>query len=441
MPSQVPAWPDVARHGAWTTTVLGWADEEYGPVSVLGGVRMADPEPAFWVFAGDFTRIPVGSWFGGKPAGAAGASVDAEEALLRCLGEVAERYSALTAPIEGVVQQVDAALQRLFPRCAADEECSPLLRGSVPEEPVTHVTMTRLVDGARVDVPAGYVHLSFLADEPVLTTPISSGLAFDTSLETALWRGICEIAERDALMLTWWQRRAVREIDPDAAGGASLGPSYPRLVDGLSRVAAVSMRARFFDITTDFAVPTVVCVLTGDRHPFLTVGAACRSDPAGACAKALDEAVAVRLAMHGAEDFAPPSLDDFTWLDDLDQHAKLYAAGHLREAFDFLLEGDQPPITLAEMSGRPTLGHPRTMAELCDAARELQGLGLTVLWTDLTAPELQPHGLVVKVVVPQMVPLSQLHRARWLGTPRLRRPDDEAEPLAASFNPFPHPFA
>ena len=421
--------------------MLDWSDDVYGPVSALGGVRMADPEPAYWVFAGDFTRVPVGSWYGGSPTGAAGASVEAEEALLRCLGEVAERYSALTAPIDGVVKPVDADLQRLFPRCAADEQCSPLLRGAVPDQPVTHVVMAGLVDDAHVDVPVGHVHLSFVADEPVLTTPISSGLAFDTRVDAALWRGICEVAERDALMLTWWQRRAVREIDPNAAGGDRLGPSFPRLVDGLARVAAVSMRARFFDITTDFAVPTVVCVLTADRHPFLTVGAACRNDPAGACAKALDEAVAVRLAMHGAEDFAPPSLDDFLWLDDLDQHAKLYAAGYLGEAFDFLLEGDERPTTLTEMAARPSLDEPGTMAELRDTARKLEGLGLTVLWTELTAPELQSQGVVVKVVIPQMVPLSPLHRARWLGTRRLRRGDDEVEPLAASFNTFPHPFA
>ncbi len=421
---------------------MGWVDDKYGPVSTLGGVRMADPEPAFWVFASDFARTPVGNWFGGNPTGAAGTSIDAEEALVRCLGEIAERYSALTAPVEGTVQSVNPEFMQKFPRCAADEDCSPILRGQAPQIPVTHVPMTRLADGVRVQIPAGYVHLSFRAPgEPVLTTPISSGLAFDPSLATALWRGICEVAERDALMLTWWQRRPAAEIDLGCDSDWPSAGLVPGLANRLSRVAAASLRARFFDITTDFAVPTVVCVLTGDRFPYLTVGAACRADAGAACAKALDEAVSTRLAVRGAEGFVPPRLDDFSWMDELEQHAQLYAARHLRQAFDFLLDGERLPISLAEIAECPALRSPQTMAELRDVAMDLEHADLTVLWTDLTAPELSPHGQVVKVVIPQMVPLPQLHRVRWLGTRRLRRPGDDGESLASSFNSYPHPFA
>lgn len=196
---------------------------------------MAHPEPAYWVFAGDFTRTPVGNWFGGYPTGAAGASIDADEALLRCLGEVAERYSAMTAPVDGTLRWVSPELMRKLPRCAADENCSPVLRGKVPETPVTHVPVTRLADGVNVEVPAGYVHLTFHSrSEPVMTTSISSGLAFDPSLVRALWRGICEVAERDALMLTWWQRRSAAEIDLGCGIGNRPGLSS-RLADRLTR--------------------------------------------------------------------------------------------------------------------------------------------------------------------------------------------------------------
>ena len=73
-------------------------------------------------------------------------------------------------------------------------------------------------------------------------------------------------------------------------------------------------------------------------------------------------------------------------------------------------------ISLAEIAERPALRSPQTMAELRDVAMDLEQSDLIVLWTDLTAPELFPHGQVVKVVIPQMVPLPQLHRVRWLGT-------------------------
>lgn len=414
----------------------------YGPVSRIGGIRLAQPEPAYWIFSSDFTRTPVGNWFGGRPTGAAGASIDAEEAFIRCLGEIAERYSALTAPVEGRLLPIDRDLLAMFPVCSDDEDCPPELRGHFSDAPVTHVSTTRLADGANVDVPAPYVHLSpQKPDEPLLTIPISTGLAFDRSLEAALWRGICEVAERDALMLTWWQLRPAREIviEPERdsnAGGASSGLGFR-----LNRIAEVSLQARFFDITTEFTVPTVVCVLTGDHFPFLTVGAACRDQAAAACAKALDEAVAIRIAVRGWEAFEPRSLDSFEWMNELEHHARLYAAGYLREAFEFLFDGGQPTTTLAEVDARSTIRVPRTLGELQALARDLDTMDLTVLWTDVTAPELSAQGHVVKVVIPQMIPLSQLHSARWLGTRRMRDRGVGGVSQASHFNRFPHPFA
>ena len=157
--------------------------------------------------------------------------------------------------------------------------------------------MTRLSDGECVYVPAGYVHLAFHPQhEPMLTTPISTGLAFDPAVETAIWRGLCEVAERDAMMLTWWQRRPAPEIDM-RAGSCSAAGLPAALADRLDRLERVKLTARFFDITTDFNVPTVFCVLSGSAFPYRIVGACCREDLGAACIKALDEAVAVRRAV------------------------------------------------------------------------------------------------------------------------------------------------
>jgi ribosomal protein S12 methylthiotransferase accessory factor len=389
------------------------------------------------VFLSEFARTPIGSWYGGIPAGAAGTSVDAVEAYVRCLGEVAERYSALSAAVQGVVRPVDPDLMSMFPRCAPDETCPPELKGQWPVGGVTHVETTRLSDGAHIEIPAGFVHLSYTSrTEPRLTFPISTGLAFDPSLEVALWRGICEVAERDALMMAWLHRRCVAELDV-RPGGALPDP----LADRVQRVQRSSLEARFFDITTDFDVPTACCVLTGERFPHVTVGTACREDMAAACAKALDEAVSTRVAVSGAEDFVPASLDDFGWMDELDHHAQLYAAGYLREGLDFLLDGEAPLVALDEASEQDEPRRPATHDELRKIAKHLDEIGLTVLWTDVTAPELIGHGHVVKVVIPQMIPLSQFHSARWLATPRLLDAEMGFNASTMSFNRYPHPFS
>jgi hypothetical protein len=46
---------------------------------------------------------------------------------------------------------------------------------------------------------------------------------------------------------------------------------------------------------------------------------------------------------------------------------------------------------------------------------------------------------VVRVVVPQLVPLSSRHAVRWLATPRLVDAAGGGE--EARFHPHPHPFA
>jgi ribosomal protein S12 methylthiotransferase accessory factor len=409
----------------------------------MHGTRLTPPEPAYWLFGAELARTPIGSWFSeGGPTGAAGTSIDPEEALVRCLGEVAERYSALTAPIDGILRRVDPELMARLPRCAPDERCPPTFRGEMPESPVTHVPITRLVDGASVEIPAGYVHQAFQTrGEPLLTTPISTGLAFDPSLETAIWRGLCEVAERDAMMLTWWKRRPAPEIDMSLRSKAGATHLPAHLVDRLERLEAASLRARFFDITTDFGIPTVFCVLESEKFPYRIVGACCRDDLGAACTKALDEAVAVRQVVGDPDAFTPRSLQEFDWITQLDEHAQLYAHGHLTHAFDFLLETCTAPTSFADTAARPDLRQPNWSQDLHAAARDLEAIDLTVLWADVTAPELDGLGRVVKVVVPEMIPLSQLHSARWLATPRLARPANDIEFQTASFNPFPHPFA
>jgi ribosomal protein S12 methylthiotransferase accessory factor len=84
---------------------------------------------------------------------------------------------------------------------------------------------------------------------------------------------------------------------------------------------------------------------------------------------------------------------------------------------------------------------PADLTDLAACARRLEGMGLTALWTEVTAPEAEGLGHVVKVIVPEMVPLSVDHGARWLATPRLRRVGDAGRPGTSAWNPFPHPFA
>jgi ribosomal protein S12 methylthiotransferase accessory factor len=419
--------------------VLAWIDPRFGPLRNLVGQRLGPPEPRWWLYHCDLARAPVGTRYCPDPAGAAGTSLDPDEAFRRALGEAVERYSALNVGARGGVALAagDGELTGRFPACAPDEPCPPPLRGLDRAAPLTHVAVRRLADGREVMVPAAFVHLGFRPRplEPAPTLPISTGLAFHPSLHDALWGGLCEVIERDAMMLMWWARRPLAAIPVD-------GPDLPEpLADRVARLKSARLSVHLFDMTSDVRIPAVFAVVRGESYPYLVVGAACRSDPVVACTKALDEAVSVRAGLRARPPGPLPSLGHFDWVCALEHHARLYAAWRRTPAFDFLLDPGGLPTPFPEFVRQPWGAPPEGPDGLAFFAAGLEAEGLTVLWADVTAPEAAEFGRVVKVIVPEMVPLSQAHSARWLATPRLLRAAGLARARASDFNPFPHPFA
>jgi ribosomal protein S12 methylthiotransferase accessory factor len=265
--------------------------------------------------------------------------------------------------------------------------------------------------------------------------PISTGLAFHPSTVQAIWRGLCEVIERDAVLSMWWIHRPLPKIDGDGAPHA--------VRERISRLTERGMTVHLFDITTELAIPTVFCVLESDRYPYFVVGAATRSSPAAACAKALDEVVSMRVAMHiqaasgtagtspGDEDSRPRSLVD---------HARWYASGNHNEGMSFLLNGNPLSVPYPQFAAR-AIADPRDMDSLTAIASHLEAQGVTALWIDLTSPDVASLGTVARVVVPELVPLSPDDHIRWLGTKRLQVRAGLPAATRYDFTDHPHPFA
>jgi ribosomal protein S12 methylthiotransferase accessory factor len=298
----------------------------------------------------------------------------------------------------------------------------------------------RLDTDAVVWVPAGYVHLGFAPSEPEtpVTLPISTGLAFSPGLPQAIWRGLCEVAERDAIMLSWLANRpkAALTFSVDAVDNA-LASEIRYRIDVLH---TAGVRPRLFDISIGFRAPVVLCLLQSETLPFLTAGASCHEDPLRACCKAIDEAVSVRFALPLARS-TPRHTDDFRATKTLEEHAVLYA--HWRdspavEGFSSNALQRRPLSDFLESAFPPA---PNSLAELRNIAQRMSRDGLTVLWADLTTSDLINLGHVVRVLVPEFMPLSQRYDARWLATPRLHRFLRERDVSLADINIYPHPFA
>lgn len=385
-----------------------------------------------------FRRVAAGDVLGG-----AGSDLDLERAWLRAVVEAAERYASLTYSEADFVRASarelgDAALDLgTLPRCSALEYADPRcpLRPPDPERPIRWVRGHSLVDGTERLVPAVMVHLALEPwDSERFWLQISTGVAAHTSPQPALAAAICEAIERDALALAWLGRLRLPRLPPPES-------PEPEVETLLARAAGADVAFHHFDATTDLAVPTVLSVQLCDGHPHCAVSMSCATatDPQVALRKVLCEATSGRVALDEPHRI-PRDVADFTHMT---HGAHYHGRGGHREDLAFLLDDD---------GGRlPPIAVPPPLEPASDAARlellveRLRAKQMDAVAVDLTTDELRDVGLwAVRVVVPQLMPVSFVHRARFLGTPRLR--DFVARRTGAPWaedrvNPSPIPFA
>lgn len=153
-------------------------------------------------------------FLGGQPVGvldtqrhafAAGASIDGGEAIARGVGEALELYCAFNYfQLENsVISEVDCGKDYI--RCAGFEESPIAFKDASGLPAIEHALAIRLEDMRQELLPYETLYLGFLKEDTtrLFSSPISTGCAFHTSFVAALYNGILEELERDALM-RWW---------------------------------------------------------------------------------------------------------------------------------------------------------------------------------------------------------------------------------------------
>ena len=384
-----------------------------------------------------------GRWAGGDQTAAGGRALgDAGLARALALAEAAERYSSWEPP-NVVYRRCSAAdldgraLDHTgFPRCSPAEYAAP----DCPVVPfdedaeIRWVPGTDLQTGEEVWVPARMAtyRLAETSAAERFWYPISTGFAVHSDPVAAVFGGLAEVVERDAIALLWLQRLPLPEIPRSAVDG---DPQAAVLLDWC---AGHHVEARLFDATTDLGLPTVYAVLRSPHDEVLhtLVGAGTGMTITEATLKALLESVAVRLTVSTS--VAPPeTFADFHAVID---GARYTGAYRHAAAFDFLLapHPDRPPYRergrYADDSGTALR---RLAGTLADA-------GLEAAVVDRTSDELAEVGLTaVCVVVPGVQPMSLDPRAQFRAHPRLYTgPVRMGYPAADldDLNPLPQPF-
>ncbi|MGF1432282.1 TOMM precursor leader peptide-binding protein [Kitasatospora sp. LaBMicrA B282] len=214
----------------------------------------------------------------------------------------------------------------------------------------------------------------------------SNGCASGNTLEEAILQGFCEIVERDAVALWWYNRLPRPEFDLD-----SLNDPYVRTMREF--YASMDRELWVLDITSDLGVPTFAAV-SRRKHEVedIMLGFGAHPDPKIAAVRALTEVnqflpYVDRRDEHGATLYRTDDLETLEWC----RTATVAGEPWL------VPDRAQRPSTVADFT-RPA-GHDLAdhVRDCVDRARER---GVEVIVLDQSRPDLDLK--VVKVVAPGM---------------------------------------
>lgn len=291
----------------------------------------------------------------------------------------------------------------------------------------------------KVWTPAQLIHLSGVwPNEPFIGLASSNGLACGITFTEAALSGLFEAVERDAFMLTWYNRLSLPLVNID---------SSERLKKFHSRyIAPTHLKLSLVDMTVFSGIPSVLAVVENTETNFapLALGAASAHSLERACEKAATEAMYTRTWMK-AEQREGNALKDVDLTKDIrsfEDHIKLYAGTEFVQKAKFLVASDKR-VNVNEVKSFSDSSPIELWERLLD---HLYNLKHRVVTFDLTSPDIREAGAyVVKVVIPGFRPLDAMHHGRMMGGNRLL---EHAYNLNLVEKPFtldelnqdPHPF-
>ena len=371
-----------------------------------------------------------------------GTGADERTARIRAIGEAIERYCLSLARYDdyltGSASELDRPVldpERMLAFSDAQLSTKPFDRADVRDAAYHWTATTRLTDGERVFVPGQLVRLPF-NDELTVRQPISHGAAAGTDLTSALYRGLCELVERECFAIAYLNELPVPRIDLESV------PSER------CRALATELTRMGWDLTAldlsldhPFETCLVVGVSDGDGTPLLSLGL----DAADGVVRAIEGALGevFQFAIQQPAEPTAALLDDpETTVRTLEDRKAFWDRPGMVDALDFWLESTatrEVAATDASAASGP--------AESVERFRRfLDDNGLEAYVSDATTVDVRNRGFrVLSVSIPEFHPLHLDERFRYLGTERLyevpvRTGYLECRRDESDLNEVPHPF-
>ncbi len=402
--------------------------------SRVGFLLRGRPEPRFAVAGGQLSGVH--RLLGHERPGSyhiGGVGLSRHEALVRTLGESAERYCQLVGVACGTVAVRVAAVDEL--RREGEDVVDPGAMGFFSEEqyarpgflfdppevgaPYGWVEMRRVADGGTTHVPAQLAVVGYAPrrqrGEPWLAPAMTTGTATHATVAAARRGALLELVQVDTAMGHWF--------GPATAPRILLGSRLAAVTRLVERWMGRSATPSFHHLPSpDLPAHSVACVVRqeGGRRPVVAVGLGSETRLVEACYKALLEAVGVfqlaKMGMAGAalDGDRVGARDDETGFFDLDSNVMHYGDGGGADVLATKFPTDQ--VVVDDELGDDVEG---TAAEIVDhLQRTIAERGVRLFEVALTTPDVADLGLVtVRLWSPDLLALA-LPSAPPQGHPR-----------------------
>lgn len=372
---------------------------------------------------------------------ACGYSFNKKVALTRVLGEGLERYCldhfTRKAFYAGQSKNIGLALNLLdmsyFSKGQLRDKMFEQFRVNENSK-FRWIKAVSLMKGKTVLVPASLFVFNYktIKNEPTIILPVSTGSATGLSIEDAIYRGICEIVERDAFMINYLNKIPSPRVD-------LISIKDKDIYNIINIFRRYKMEPIVFDLTTDLQIPAFAAIAL-DRTglgPAVSVGLKAGFNIKEAILGAIEESLMTRSWIRDKFIYNDPNYKKGKEIITIEDRAHFWFPMEAIKHLDFWINSGN--IKKINIKGIPT-------DKLREALKLLKDKNMQVLYVDITDKNIKRHGfVVVKVVIPQLHPLYLNEKYPYLGGGRLyntpvsmgilQSPKKESE-----LNKIPHPF-
>jgi len=283
-----------------------------------------------------------------------------------------------------------------------------------------------------------YVPYNCCDDDKIIRFPITTGAANGGSLEEAIYKGICEVVERDAFMITYLNKLPREKIN------LTNNKKFSYIYNLFKRY---SLELFVFDITTDIEIPSFLAVIVDYTGvgPAICLGLKASLDPNEGIIGAIEEAQHARPWLRDLmlknEGLQRPKNGNFN-LSNLEERGLSWSDKKMIKHLDFLLKNKNSknickiPLKLVSNNSK---SFEKTLMILKKHKLEMA-------FVDVTTPEINKIGFkVVKVIIPELQPLYLDENFKYLGGKRLYSMSKilgytKNETKEEDLNKIPHPF-